>query len=50
MKKLTITATVKGKSTEDLVIALEEIIRLIREGFRSGADRNEDGSYSFESE
>lgn len=46
MKKLTVL--VEGKKDHDLVDALNEVIRLIKGGFSSGLDSNEDGSYSFQ--
>lgn len=40
----------EGKTSEDLAIALEEIIRKVREGYLSGQDKNETGAYRFEVE
>lgn len=39
---------VEGKTTEDLLLALEEVTRKVREGFTSGFDSNEDGRFQFD--
>jgi hypothetical protein len=46
-KALNLTVKVKGKSTEDLLIALEEVSRLIEEGFTSSLNSNGFGSFEF---
>ncbi len=46
MKKLKLNC--EGKTEEDLVLAMEEATRLVRQGFGSGFDRNEDGNFHFE--
>lgn len=38
---------VYGNDEEDLQLALEEVTRLVSEGFTSGTDRNETGSFAF---
>lgn len=40
-------ATVTGETRDDVVIALEEVIRLVKEGFTSGVDSNDSGSLNF---
>jgi hypothetical protein len=42
-----LSLTIKGDTEDDLELAMLEILRLIREGFTSGFDSNESGSYSF---
>jgi len=37
-----------GETEEDLDLALEEAVRKIKEGYLSGGDKNETGSYSFD--
>jgi uncharacterized UPF0160 family protein len=46
MKQLEITIT--GKTESDLSIALDEVRRRIEQGFLSGFDSNDNGSYTFE--
>jgi len=41
------TIEVDGNDLDDIDIALEEIRRLIAEGFITGSDRNESGKYYF---
>lgn len=36
-----------GETESDLLIALEEVSRLMQTGFTSGFDRNETGSFNF---
>jgi len=38
---------VEGETIEDLDIAIDEVKRLLSEGFFSGFDSNDSGSYSF---
>jgi hypothetical protein len=38
----------EGRTAEDLVLALQEMIRLIEGGFTSGMNSNEDGKFGFE--
>lgn len=45
VKNITIVLT--GRMEEDCEDALNEAIRLIRDGYLSGTDSNEDGSYGF---
>jgi hypothetical protein len=42
-----LTVEASGDTAEDLAIALEEVIRLIREGFQSGQGSNESGCFNF---
>lgn len=44
---LKMTIEIKGQETDDLQLALEEVMRLLDGGFTSGFDRNETGSYRF---
>ena len=37
---------IKGKTLDDVMLAIEEAARLISEGFTSGGDRNADGSFT----
>ena len=46
MKKLNLNC--EGKTDEDLVLAMEEAMRLVIEGCNRGFDRNEDGNFYFE--
>lgn len=41
------TIEVEGETTEDLLIALDEVKKKLDEGFFSGVDNNETGSYEF---
>lgn len=45
MKKL--ICAIHGESTEDLATALEEVLRLVREGFLQGFDDNDTGNFEF---
>ena len=45
MLKLTVTAT--GETTDELLLALEEAGRRVREDFTSGFDRNDTGAFEF---
>src|SRR5437879_1809353 len=45
MKTLSLTS--RGKTTDDVLLALEEATRLISEGVTSGFDRNESGRFTF---
>lgn len=38
-----------GKSDRDIELALEEILKKVKKGYTSGADENDEGSYSFTS-
>ena len=44
---LIMTIEVKGQDTDDLTLALGEVLRLVNDGFTSGFDRNESGDYRF---
>lgn len=43
----TCTIELEGETTEDLEIAIDEVKRLLSEGYFSGFNSNENGSYSF---
>ena len=45
MLKLTVTIT--GESTEDLLIALEKVMRNVDESYTSGFGESEDSSFKF---
>lgn len=45
LSNLKLSVQIEGQETEDLQMALEEILRLVGDGFTSGFDRNETGSY-----
>jgi hypothetical protein len=47
-KKMTLTVEAHGKTKDDLVMALEEVIKALNSGCHSGFDRNEDGDYTFD--
>lgn len=43
-----LTVTVEGRDREELASTLEhEVLRLVEEGYKSGADSNDTGSYVF---
>ena len=44
---LIMTVEVKGQDTDDLTLALGEVLRLVNDGFTSGFDRNKSGAYRF---
>ena len=44
---LTFTVEITGQDTDDLTLALGEVLRLVNDGFTSGTDRNESGAYRF---
>lgn len=44
---LKMSVEITGQETDDLKLALEEVMRLLDGGFTSGFDRNETGSYRF---
>ncbi len=41
------TVALDGNEVDDLIIALEEVLRLLNAGFTSGFNRNDTGSFSF---
>lgn len=45
---LNLSVTSEGKTTAELKIALEEVIKKIQEGYTSGSDSNDDGRYHFD--
>jgi len=44
---LNLNVEVQGKTEDDLIIAMEEVIKKVREGYSSGFDSNETGNYDF---
>jgi hypothetical protein len=48
MKSKSIEIFVTGTTEDDIELAIDGAIRLIKEGFLSGGDKNETGSYSFD--
>lgn len=48
MKSKSIEIFVTGTTEDDIELAIDRAIRLIKEGFLSGGDKNETGSYSFD--
>lgn len=46
-KRMSMTLEIKGIETSDLELALNEALRLVTEGYTSGFDKNETGSYKF---
>jgi hypothetical protein len=48
MAMLSLSITAKGETEQDLLLALEKIMQLIKEGFTSGFDRNESGKFIFD--
>ena len=44
---LTMTIGITGQATDDLALALGAVLRLVKDGFTSGFDHNESGSYRF---
>lgn len=48
MKSKSIEIFVTGTTEDDIDLAINEATRLIKEGFLSGGDKNETGSYSFD--
>lgn len=47
---LNLTLSIKGKTEEDVYLALEEAAKKIKEGYNSGKDENDSGNYWFELE
>jgi len=45
--KIKLNIEVEGDTDSDIEIALEEVIAKVQEGYLSGFDSNESGSYSF---
>ena len=46
MKRLKVA--IKGKTDGDVQVALEEVLKKVKEGYVSGADSNDDGQYRFD--
>jgi hypothetical protein len=46
-KRLAMNLVIEGVETFDLALALNEALKLVSEGYTSGFDRNETGSYRF---
>lgn len=44
---LHLTIAIDGKTTDDLVLALEEVKSKVEDEYTSGSDRNESGGYTF---
>lgn len=44
---LKLSVQIQGQKSDDLQDALKEVLRLVEDGFTSGFDRNETGSYKF---
>jgi hypothetical protein len=42
-----LSLTIKGDTVEDVELAMAEVSRLLSDGFTSGFDSNESGSYEF---
>lgn len=42
------TITFEGKTNEDIELAIEEALRVIKNGNSSGFNSNEDGEFSFQ--
>jgi hypothetical protein len=42
-----LSLTIEGATEEDIEVAMEEVLRLLKDGFTSGLGSNESGSYSF---
>lgn len=38
---------IEGKTTDDLLLALDEVRKKVKETFTSGMESNENGNYSF---
>lgn len=45
----TFTITLEGKSQSDIESAMQEVMNSIQSGYECGANSNDDGSFSFES-
>lgn len=45
---LTLQTKIEGKTTNDLLLALDEMREKVSQGFTSGFDRNESSNYNFE--
>ncbi|MBF6650004.1 MULTISPECIES: hypothetical protein [unclassified Methylobacter] len=46
-KRLMMSLAIEGVEAFDLELALNEVLKLVSEGYTSGFDRNETGSYKF---
>lgn len=46
----TYNITVEGKTESDIEIAIEEVLRLVKQGYFSGSNSNDSGSHNFSSE
>lgn len=44
---LNLTLSIKGKTEEDVYLALGEAVKKIKQGYNSGKDGNKSGSYSY---
>ena len=43
-----LTVTTSGQTLDDIEIALEEVLRLIRDGYESSWGNNDTGAYGFQ--
>jgi hypothetical protein len=48
MNSIKLVANVEGQTRDDLIIALEEIITKVSDGYTSGHDSNDTGEYDFD--
>ena len=46
--KLELTIQIEGETESDLEYALEEVTRLVREGYSHGFNSNDTGSFNFD--
>jgi len=44
---MNLAITIEGRTESDLEFALQEVTRLVGEGYTSGGNSNDTGSYSF---
>ena len=47
MNPITFQIAIRGENAPDIEAALEEVLRLIREGYTSGQGSNETGEFAF---
>ena len=50
MKEMVVTITVEYKEEVDRDVAFDEVVSKIKQGYTSGHDSNDDGSYWFQVE
>ena len=46
--KLELTVQIRGETESDLEYALEEVLRLVREGYNHGFNSNDTGEFNFD--